>query len=68
MPAPDPVGQKKRGTDRPINDLGNMFQYHMELGEKFMKARDPKVARELNPNTRDFDQWLRDNAAKITIG
>jgi uncharacterized protein YbjT (DUF2867 family) len=58
-----------RGLGFPgADDLGNMFQYHMELGEKFMKARDPKVARELNPNTRDFDQWLRDNAAKMHIG
>ena len=58
-----------RGLGFPgADDLGNMFQYHMLLGEAFMKARDPKVARELNPNTRDFDQWLRDNAKKIPIG
>jgi uncharacterized protein YbjT (DUF2867 family) len=50
------------------DDLGNMFEYHMLLGEQFLKARDPKLARELNPNTRDFDAWLRDNAGKIPIG
>ena len=58
-----------RGLGFPgADDLGNMFQYHMELGEAFLKARDPKLTRELNPGTRDFDQWLRDNAAKISIG
>jgi len=50
------------------DDLGNMFEYHMLLGDKFLEARDPKVARELNPATRDFDAWLRDNAGKIAIG
>lgn len=50
------------------DDMGNMFEYHMLLGEKFLKARDPKLARELNPATRDFDAWLRDNAGKIPIG
>lgn len=49
------------------DDLGNMFEYHMLLGPAFLKARDPQVARELNPSTRDFDAWLRDNASKITI-
>ena len=58
-----------RGLGFPgADDLGNMFQYHMLLGEKFLEARDPKVARELNPATRDFDAWLRDNAGKIVIG
>jgi uncharacterized protein YbjT (DUF2867 family) len=58
-----------RGLGFPgADDLGNMFEYHMLLGEKFLKARDPKLARELNPNTRDFDAWLRDNARKISIG
>ena len=50
------------------DDMGNMFQYQMLLGEKFLKARDPKLTRELNPATRDFDAWLKDNASKIPIG
>ena len=58
-----------RGLGFPgADDLGNMFEYHMLLGEKFLKARDPKLTRELNPNTKDFDAWLRENAAKISIG
>ena len=73
------LGQKITFYDMPFDayralgfpgadDLGNMFQYHMLLGEKFLKARDPKLTRELNPATRDFDAWLRDNASKIPIG
>ena len=50
------------------DDMGNMFEYQMLLGPAFLKARDPKLTRELNPNTRDFDAWLRDNASKIPIG
>jgi uncharacterized protein YbjT (DUF2867 family) len=57
-----------RGLGFPgADDLGNMFEYHMLLGERFLKARDPKLTRELNPATRDFAAWLRDNAAKISI-
>ena len=50
------------------DDLGNMFEYQMLLGPAFLAARDPKLTRELNPRTRDFDGWLRDNVAKIPIG
>jgi uncharacterized protein YbjT (DUF2867 family) len=57
-----------RALDFPgADDLGNMFEYHMLLGDKFLAARDPKLTRELNPQTRDFTAWLRDNASKIAI-
>ena len=73
------LGQKVAFYDMPFDayralgfpgadDLGNMFEYQMLLGEKFLAARDPKLTRELNPQTRDFDAWLRDNASKIAIG
>ena len=50
------------------DDMGNMFEYQMLLGETFLKARDPKLTRELYPATRDFDAWLRDHASQIPIG
>jgi len=57
-----------RGLGFPgADDLGNMFEYHMLLGDRFLAARDPKTARELYPATRDFDQWLRDKAGQITV-
>lgn len=73
------LGQKVAFYDMPFDayralgfpgadDLGNMFEYHMLLGPAFLKARDPKLTRELNPQTRDFDAWLRDHASKIPIG
>lgn len=49
-------------------DLGNMFQYHQLMGEEFQRNRDPKVARELNPELLDFEHWLAGNAAKIPLG
>ena len=48
-------------------DLGNMFQFHALLGEDFQRARDPKRARELDPELLDFDAWLAANAAKIPV-
>jgi uncharacterized protein YbjT (DUF2867 family) len=47
-------------------DLGNMFEYHMLMGDRFV--RDPKVARELAPNVQDFGTWLAANATKIPVG
>lgn len=73
------LGQKVAFYDMPFDayralgfpgadDMGNMFEYQMLLGPAFLKSRDPKLTRELNPNTRDFDAWLRDHASKIPIG
>ena len=49
-------------------DLGNMFQFQAMLGDEFLKARDPKRSRELNPALLDFDAWLAQNASKIPVG
>jgi uncharacterized protein YbjT (DUF2867 family) len=58
-----------RGLGFPgAEDLGNMFQFHAILGDEFLRARDPKLARSLNPALLDFAGWLSANAAKIPIG
>ncbi len=49
-------------------DLGNMFQFQQLLGEEFLRYRDPKRSRELNPQLQDFDAWLAANAKRIQIG
>lgn len=49
-------------------DLGNMFQFQAMLGDEFLKARDPKRSRELNPALLDFDGWLAQNASRIPVG
>ena len=58
-----------RGLGFPgAEDLGNMFQFQSMLGDEFLKARDPKRSRELNPALVDFDGWLAQNASKIPVG
>lgn len=58
-----------RGLGFPgADDLGNMFQYHAILGDAFLRARDPDLARSLNPALQDFDAWLGVNAARMPIG
>jgi uncharacterized protein YbjT (DUF2867 family) len=49
------------------DDLGNMFQFHIEFEEYFIGARDPIVSRALNPELQTFDQWLSRNAAKMPL-
>jgi uncharacterized protein YbjT (DUF2867 family) len=48
-------------------DLGNMFQFKRDFEEYFCGARDPKVARSLNPELQTFDQWLARNKDRIPI-
>ena len=39
-------------------DLGNMFQFKHDFEDYFCSARDPEVARGLNPGLLSFSQWL----------
>jgi hypothetical protein len=48
--------------------MGNMFEHHSLLGEKFRRNRSPEVARALNPALQSFDTWLGANASRIPIG
>lgn len=48
-------------------DLGNMFQFQQMFAEEFYKARDPKRARELNPELMNFDAWLARHASAIPV-
>ncbi len=48
-----------RGLGFPgANDLGNMFQFKRDFNADYCRARDPAVARQLNPGLQDFDAWL----------
>lgn len=49
-------------------DLGNMFQFKRDFQEAFCGARDPDVARELNPALQDFATWLERNKSRIPVG
>ena len=48
-------------------DLGNMFQFKRDFQEAFCGARDPAVARALNPELQTFEQWLTRNKDRIPL-
>jgi uncharacterized protein YbjT (DUF2867 family) len=48
-------------------ELGNMFQLYDEFEEKLNQLRDVNESRKLNPELKNFEQWLRTNAAKIPL-
>jgi uncharacterized protein YbjT (DUF2867 family) len=57
-----------RGLDFPgAEDLGNMFQFKRDFEEVFCGARDPQVARALNPELQTFERWLAANKDRIPI-
>jgi uncharacterized protein YbjT (DUF2867 family) len=49
------------------DDLGNMFQFKRDFNDAFCGARDPRVARSLNPGLKTFEQWLAANKSRIRI-
>ena len=49
------------------DDLGNMFQFKRDFTAAFCGARDPAVARTLNPGLQTFAQWLDINKSRIPL-
>jgi uncharacterized protein YbjT (DUF2867 family) len=49
------------------DDLGNMFQFKRDFEEVFCGARNPEVARGLNPALQTFDVWLSRNKNRIPM-
>ena len=49
------------------DDLGNMFQFKHDFELDFCGARDPAIARSLNPKLQDFRIWLERNKHLIPI-
>ncbi|MCS7041296.1 MAG: NmrA/HSCARG family protein [Bryobacteraceae bacterium] len=57
-----------RSLDIPhAEDLGNMFQFNTEFSREFCEARDPRLARELNPGMLTFRQWAEANRGRIPV-
>jgi uncharacterized protein YbjT (DUF2867 family) len=50
------------------DDLGNMFQFNHDFSDAFCAARSVDESRRLNPRLQSFEDWLKDNAAKIPPG
>lgn len=48
-------------------DLGNMFQFKRDFNEVFCGARNPAVAKGLNPALQTFDVWLKQNQSRIPL-
>ncbi len=49
------------------DDLANMFQYKRDFAREFCGARDPAVARSLNPGLLTFSRWLEANGSQIPL-
>lgn len=49
------------------DDLGNMFQFKRDFEQAFCGARDPRVARMLNPELQTFEMWLEKNKQRIPV-
>ena len=48
-------------------DLGNMFQFNRDFEEVFCGARNPEVAKALNPELKTFNAWLSENKDRIPL-
>jgi uncharacterized protein YbjT (DUF2867 family) len=48
-------------------DLGNMFQFYSEFNDVFIKVRNVKFSRLLNPSLVSFESWLKVNAGKMPL-
>jgi uncharacterized protein YbjT (DUF2867 family) len=49
------------------DDLGNMFQFKRDFESYFCGARNPEVARSLDPELQSFDMWLARNKSRIPL-
>jgi hypothetical protein len=49
------------------DDIGNMFQFKRDFQQVFCGARNPAVARDLNPALQTFDTWLARNKSRIPL-
>ncbi|HXH85739.1 MAG TPA: NmrA/HSCARG family protein [Nitrospira sp.] len=65
----DPVTPEVyRGLGFPgADDLGNMFQFNQDFSEAFCGARNPAIARSLNPLLQTFETWLEQNKSRIPL-
>jgi hypothetical protein len=45
-----------------------MFEFQAILGDEFLRSRDPKLSRALNPQLLSFEDWLSGNVGRMPIG
>ncbi|UCS92471.1 NmrA/HSCARG family protein [Echinicola marina] len=57
-----------RSFDFPgADDLGNMFQFYRDFEEVCNRHRNVDLSRELNPELKDFDSWLKQYGHKVPM-
>ncbi len=49
------------------DDVGNMFQFKRDFEGDYTGARDPNVARSLNPELKTLDDWLAESKSRIPL-
>ena len=49
------------------DDVGNMFQFKHDFEAAYCGARSLDFSKAINPELKNFDQWLSENKAKIPI-
>lgn len=49
------------------DDLGNMFQFYHDFEDVCNSTRDVSYSKELNPELKDFNAWLDENASRIPL-
>lgn len=49
------------------DDLGNMFQFYRDFEKDVNSVRDVSFSKKLNPELKDFSQWLSENGKKIPL-
>ena len=49
------------------DDLGNMFQFHRDFQKDYLDVRDLERSKSLNPDLKNFDQWLNENKSKFSV-
>jgi uncharacterized protein YbjT (DUF2867 family) len=49
------------------DEMGNMFQIYRDCEKEVLAARNVELARSLNPELQNFDQWLARNKSKISV-
>ena len=64
----EPTWAQFRGLGFPgADDLGNMFQFYVDVEREFCAARPVALARTLNPELQTFGDWVARNASRIPI-
>ena len=48
-------------------DVGNMFQFHRDFQEDYLEIRDIERTKSINPELKNFDQWLNENKSKFSV-